>query len=168
MHIPFDNTYAALPSGFYSAQPPTAVKAPSLLAFNEALAAHLGINAPDADEIATVFAGNTVPDGATPLAQLYAGHQFGNFNPQLGDGRALLLGEVIDQSGTRRDIQLKGSGPTPYSRMGTDAPGWGRCCVNMSCPKRCTPLASPPPARWPLSPRASRSGANRVPCRVRC
>ncbi|MBM2291004.1 YdiU family protein [Sulfitobacter pseudonitzschiae] len=123
MHIPFDNTYAALPSGFYTAQPPTAVKAPSLLAFNAALAARLGIDAPDADEIAAVFAGNTVPDGAAPLAQLYAGHQFGNFNPQLGDGRALLLGEVIDQSGTRRDIQLKGSGPTPYSRMG-DGRAW--------------------------------------------
>ena len=94
MHIPFDNTYAALPSGFFTAQSPVAVKAPDLLAFNAALAAELGIDAPDAGEIADVFAGNTVPDGAAPLAQLYAGHQFGHFNPQLGDGRALLLGEV--------------------------------------------------------------------------
>ncbi|UOA27075.1 protein adenylyltransferase SelO [Pseudosulfitobacter sp. DSM 107133] len=123
LHIPFDNTYAALPSGFYTAQAPTAVKAPELLAFNAPLADELGIDAPDAAEIAAVFAGNTVPDGAAPLAQLYAGHQFGSFNPQLGDGRALLLGEVIDQSGTRRDIQLKGAGPTPYSRMG-DGRAW--------------------------------------------
>ncbi len=123
MHIPFDNTYAALPSGFFTAQSPVAVKAPDLLAFNAALAAELGIDAPDGGEIADVFAGNTVPDGAAPLAQLYAGHQFGHFNPQLGDGRALLLGEVIDQGGTRRDIQLKGAGPTPYSRMG-DGRAW--------------------------------------------
>jgi uncharacterized protein YdiU (UPF0061 family) len=123
MHIPFDNTYAALPSGFFTAQSPVAVKSPELLAYNAALAAELGIDAPDAGEIATVFAGNTVPDGAAPLAQLYAGHQFGHFNPQLGDGRALLLGEVIDQSGARRDIQLKGAGPTPYSRMG-DGRAW--------------------------------------------
>ncbi len=130
LHIPFDNSYAALPSGFFSAQPPVAVKAPDLLAFNQPLAAQLGIDTrpdigPDIGpaDLAQVFAGNVVPDGAAPLAQLYAGHQFGNFNPQLGDGRALLLGEVIDQTGTRRDIQLKGSGPTPYSRMG-DGRAW--------------------------------------------
>ena len=119
LHIPFDNSYAALPDAFYTRLDPTPVSKPQMLAWNDTLASDLGIDGTDA----AIFAGNTVPEGAAPLAQLYAGHQFGNYNPQLGDGRAILLGEVIDQSGTRRDIQLKGSGPTPYSRMG-DGRAW--------------------------------------------
>ncbi len=119
LHIPFDNSYAALPAAFYTRQAPTPVREATPLAWNEALAAQLGITGQDA----AVFAGNTVPAGADPLAQLYAGHQFGNYNPQLGDGRAILLGEVFDTKGIRRDIQLKGSGPTPYSRMG-DGRAW--------------------------------------------
>ncbi len=123
MHIPFDNSYAALPDAFYTRQNPTPVKEPQLIGFNEDLAQLLGIEVDDLEQAAQVFAGNLVPDNAAPLAQLYAGHQFGNYNPQLGDGRAILLGEVIDTKGTRRDIQLKGSGPTPYSRMG-DGRAW--------------------------------------------
>ncbi len=123
MFIPFDNSYAALPPTFYSAQVPTPVRAPRLLAWNADLAAILGIDAEDLDEAAEVFAGNALPSGAAPLAQLYAGHQFGNFTPQLGDGRAILLGEVIGCDGQRRDIQLKGAGPTPYSRRG-DGRAW--------------------------------------------
>ncbi|KIC48947.1 YdiU family protein [Tateyamaria sp. ANG-S1] len=119
LHIPFDNSYATLPAGFYTRLDPTPVKRADVLAWNAPLAAELGIEGTDP----SVFAGTTVPDGAAPLAQLYAGHQFGNYNPQLGDGRAILLGEVIDQTGQRRDIQLKGSGPTPYSRMG-DGRAW--------------------------------------------
>lgn len=119
MHIPFDNSYAALPGAFYTRLAPTPVKAPQMIAWNTALAAKLGITG----QSAAVFGGNTVPEGAAPLAQLYSGHQFGSYNPQLGDGRAILLGEVIDQTGQRRDIQLKGSGPTPYSRMG-DGRAW--------------------------------------------
>ncbi|MHA6347015.1 protein adenylyltransferase SelO [Roseivivax sp. CAU 1761] len=122
--IPFDNSYARLPAGFYSRLDPTPVSAPTLIAFNRPLAAELGIDAPDdPDLLARVFAGNTIPEGAEPLAQLYAGHQFGHFNPQLGDGRAILLGETRDRAGQRRDIQLKGSGRTPYSRMG-DGRAW--------------------------------------------
>ena len=123
MHIPFDNSYANLPEGFYTRLAPTAVAAPKLLAWNEKLARILGIDSGDLSELASVFGGNEVPQSADPLAQLYAGHQFGSFNPQLGDGRALLLGEVIGTDGIRRDIQLKGSGPTPYSRMG-DGRAW--------------------------------------------
>lgn len=123
MKIPFDNSYAALPEGFFTRLTPTPVKAPTLLAFNQGLAQLLNIEAGDLAKAATQLAGNEIPQGAAPLAQLYAGHQFGNWNPQLGDGRAILLGEVIDQNGTRRDIQLKGSGPTPYSRMG-DGRAW--------------------------------------------
>jgi len=121
--IPFDNTYARLPETLFSAQPPTPVAAPRLIAFNKALAAELGISAdiPE-DEIAAALSGNAVPDGATPIAQAYAGHQFGNWNPGLGDGRAVLLGEVAGRNG-RRDIQLKGAGPTPYSRNG-DGRAW--------------------------------------------
>ncbi|MDD9706060.1 YdiU family protein [Seohaeicola sp. SP36] len=123
LHIPFDNSYAALPPRFYTRQVAQPVTAPRLLVFNHALAADLGITPGDPDEMASVFAGNAVPDGAAPLAQVYAGHQFGGFSPQLGDGRALLLGEVVNIHGQRRDIQLKGSGQTPYSRMG-DGRAW--------------------------------------------
>ncbi|MEO0501874.1 MAG: YdiU family protein [Pseudomonadota bacterium] len=119
LHIPFDNSYATLPDAFYTRLHPTPVRAADTLAWNDALAAELGIIGQDP----AVFAGNTVPEGAAPLAQLYSGHQFGSYNPQLGDGRAILLGEVIDQTGVRHDIQLKGSGPTPYSRMG-DGRAW--------------------------------------------
>ncbi len=118
--IPFDNTYARLPDRFYSKQRAVAVPAPELLRANTALAAELGIDPDwlDTTEALHVFSGNRTADGSEPLAQAYAGHQFGGFSPQLGDGRALLLGEVVDQHGTRRDIQLKGSGRTPFSRGG--------------------------------------------------
>ncbi|MDX1821167.1 MAG: YdiU family protein [Paracoccaceae bacterium] len=123
LHIPFDNSYANLPPRFYTRQVAQSVSAPRLLAFNDSLAADLGIRTGDPEELAAVFSGNAVPEGAAPLAQVYAGHQFGGFSPQLGDGRALLLGEVVDVHGRRRDIQLKGSGQTPYSRMG-DGRAW--------------------------------------------
>ncbi|WP_433988995.1 Protein adenylyltransferase SelO (plasmid) [Pseudoseohaeicola sp. NH-UV-7] len=123
MHIPFDNTYAALPPVFFSSQKPTPVRAPQLLAYNEGLAELLGLPDAGQDELAQVFSGNHLPDGSAPIAQLYSGHQFGHYNPQLGDGRAVLLGEVVGTDGQRRDIQLKGSGPTPYSRSG-DGRAW--------------------------------------------
>lgn len=121
--VPFDNTYAQLPGNFYARLDPTPVKAPRLLAYNDALGAVLGLEDASDTIRADVFAGVTVPKGAAPLAQLYSGHQFGNYNPQLGDGRAILLGEVVGTDGLRRDIQLKGSGPTPYSRSG-DGRAW--------------------------------------------
>ena len=123
LHIPFDNSYARLPDTFYARLTPTKVKAPATIAFNEPLADLLGITGADDPRLAALFAGNDLPQGAEPLAQLYAGHQFGQYNPQLGDGRALLLGEVVGKDGIRRDIQLKGSGPTPYSRRG-DGRAW--------------------------------------------
>ena len=123
LSIPFDNSYARLGEAFYTALPPTPVKDPKLLAWNDDLAATLGITSGTLAELSQAFGGNAAIDGAEPLAQLYAGHQFGHYNPQLGDGRALLLGEVLDAAGTRYDIQLKGSGPTPYSRRG-DGRAW--------------------------------------------
>lgn len=123
LHIPFDNSYARLPGAFYARQAPTPVSAPALLAFNTDLARLLGIAPGEVDEMAAIFAGNRLPDGATPIAQLYSGHQFGSYNPQLGDGRAVLLGETVGTDGVRRDIQLKGSGPTPFSRNG-DGRAW--------------------------------------------
>ncbi|WP_296082486.1 protein adenylyltransferase SelO [uncultured Agrobacterium sp.] len=116
----FDNSYARLPERFSAAVLPTPVKAPRLIAFNRALADELGIDLDGVDDerLAAIFSGNAVPQGAEPLAMAYAGHQFGNFVPQLGDGRAVLLGEVLDRKGGRRDIQLKGSGPTRFSRRG--------------------------------------------------
>ena len=123
MHIPFDNSYAQLPKGFYTRLEPTAVASPKMLAFNDNLARLMGIEIGDLAEAAAIFGGNKIPQNASPLAQLYAGHQFGSYNPQLGDGRAILLGEVVGTDGIRRDIQLKGSGPTPYSRMG-DGRAW--------------------------------------------
>jgi len=96
------------------------VPQPALLRFNRALADELGLDARalEGEAGAAIFAGNELPSGATPIAQAYAGHQFGGFSPQLGDGRALLLGEVIDRNGRRRDIAFKGSGRTPFSRGG--------------------------------------------------
>jgi uncharacterized protein YdiU (UPF0061 family) len=117
---PLDNSYARLPDRFYARLPPTPVATPKLVKLNVALARQLGFD-PEAltsPEGVAMLAGNRVPEGSEPLAQAYAGHQFGNFVPQLGDGRALLLGEVVDPNGLRRDIQLKGSGPTPFSRRG--------------------------------------------------
>ena len=121
--IPFENSYVNLPARFYTQQSALPVRAPHLIRFNRDLAAELGISDASETELAGIFSGNQLPEGASPLAQVYAGHQFGGFSPQLGDGRALLLGEVIDRNGRRRDIQLKGSGPTPYSRMG-DGRAW--------------------------------------------
>jgi serine/tyrosine/threonine adenylyltransferase len=120
VHIPFDNSYARLPNRFYACLDPVPVAAPRLVRLNTALARQLGI---DPDDLASpdgvaALAGNTVPPGAEPIALAYAGHQFGHFVPQLGDGRACLLGEVVGRDGIRRDIQLKGSGPTPFSRAG--------------------------------------------------
>ncbi|PLW67695.1 protein adenylyltransferase SelO [Pseudohalioglobus lutimaris] len=118
--IPFNNSYARLPAQLYTRLEPTAVSAPTLIRANHALARQLGIDADwlQSDQGIATIAGNHIPAGAEPLAAVYSGHQFGSYNPQLGDGRALLLGEVIDVNGQRRDIQLKGSGPTPYSRGG--------------------------------------------------
>jgi uncharacterized protein YdiU (UPF0061 family) len=120
MAISFDNSYARLPERFYARTAPTPVARPSLLAVNRELAALLGI---DADELASpegvaMLAGNRIAEGAEPIAMAYAGHQFGGFVPQLGDGRAILLGEVVGRDGVRRDLQLKGSGPTRFSRRG--------------------------------------------------
>jgi uncharacterized protein YdiU (UPF0061 family) len=120
VHFPFQNTYTALPANFFARVEPTPVAAPRLIKLNRALAVHLGLDPEvlSSPEGAEILAGKRVPDGADPIAMAYAGHQFGHFVPQLGDGRAILLGEVIDADGIRRDIQLKGSGPTPFSRRG--------------------------------------------------
>ena len=116
----FDNSYARLPDRFYARQAPTPVTAPRLIKLNEPLARQLGLDPArlTTPESVEIFAGNRVPSNGAPLAMAYAGHQFGGFVPQLGDGRAILLGEVVDRDGVRRDIQLKGSGPTPFSRRG--------------------------------------------------
>ena len=116
----FSNSYARLPEHFFARLSPTPVAKPRLIFFNESLAAELGVDTRglEPDELAAVFAGNVIPPGAEPIAMAYAGHQFGNFVPQLGDGRAILLGEVVDRNGERRDIQLKGAGRTPFSRRG--------------------------------------------------
>ncbi|MFZ4289194.1 protein adenylyltransferase SelO [Variovorax sp. HJSM1_2] len=118
--FPFDNTFARSLDGFFVPWLPERVPAPAMVKLNHALATELGLDAGalDSPEGAAIFAGNQVPEGATPLAQAYAGHQFGGFSPQLGDGRALLLGELIDVFGQRRDLALKGSGRTPFSRGG--------------------------------------------------
>ena len=120
VHFPFDNSYARLPARLYARLDPTPVAAPRLVRVNTGLAESLGL---DPEELASregveILAGNRIPDGAAPIALAYAGHQFGHFVPQLGDGRAILLGEIVGPDGVRRDIQLKGSGRTPFSRDG--------------------------------------------------
>lgn len=116
----FDNTYAKQLEGFYTPYESAEVPSPKIIKANTVLASELGLNLESLSRAqqAELFSGNLAPEGATPLAQAYAGHQFGNFVPELGDGRALLLGEVVDKNGSRFDIQLKGSGRTPYSRNG--------------------------------------------------
>jgi serine/tyrosine/threonine adenylyltransferase len=116
----FSNSYARLPERFFARLSPTPVAKPRLIKFNELLAEQLGIDTRgvEPDELAAIFAGNVLLPGAEPIAMAYAGHQFGNFVPQLGDGRAILLGEVLDRNGKRRDVQLKGAGRTQFSRRG--------------------------------------------------
>ncbi len=129
----FDNTFARKLEGFYVPWQATPVARPALVKLNRELAEELGLDpaALDSATGAKVLAGNEAPQGATTLAQAYAGHQFGHFVPQLGDGRALLLGEVIDRNGRRRDIQLKGSGRTPFRAAAMDAPRSVRYCGNI-------------------------------------
>ena len=114
------SSYARLPERFFARVAPTRVAAPALIKINEALAADLNFKPAqlDAAGLAALFSGNALPPGVAPIAMAYAGHQFGHFVPQLGDGRAILIGELRDQAGTPRDIQLKGCGRTPYSRSG--------------------------------------------------
>jgi uncharacterized protein YdiU (UPF0061 family) len=116
----FSNSYIDLPAGFHEEVAPTPVKAPQLIAFNSALSDELGLELNDKSDVdlARIFSGNLLLEGAQPLSMAYAAHQFGNFVPKLGDGRAILLGEVIDRKGNRRDVQLKGAGRTPFSRRG--------------------------------------------------
>ncbi|WP_430886824.1 protein adenylyltransferase SelO [Halomonas llamarensis] len=117
--LTFEASYTRLPEMLWSTCQPTPVKTPKLIAFNTELAVRLGGDEPpDEATLAGWFSGNQPPPGAEPVALAYAGHQFGNFVPQLGDGRAVLLGEVVDPQGQRVDVQLKGSGRTPYSRGG--------------------------------------------------
>jgi uncharacterized protein YdiU (UPF0061 family) len=116
----FENTYAGLPGRFFSRTEANRVAAPKPIKLNEPLAKDLGIDPAFLRSEAGIamLAGNAFPEGSTPLAMAYAGHQFGNFVPQLGDGRAMLIGERTDTAGVRRDVQLKGSGPTAFSRNG--------------------------------------------------
>lgn len=120
MTIAFDNSYARLPPRFFARVAPAHPPGPSLIRLNHRLAAELSLNSqwlagPDG---LAFLSGRTIAEGSEPIAAAYAGHQFGNFVPQLGDGRAILLGEVIDRDGRRRDLQLKGAGRTPFSRGG--------------------------------------------------
>ena len=116
----FDNTYARELEGFHVPWKPVAVAAPRLLFLNRPLAAELGLDAQAlaGEAGARIFAGNEVPEGAEPIAQAYAGHQFGGFSPQLGDGRAVLVGELIDRHGRRRDLALKGASSWCRPRTG--------------------------------------------------
>lgn len=118
--IPFDTSYARLPERFFSRSTPLHVEAPRLIRLNDRLAQDLGLDpqALSSSEGIAILSGNKVVEGSAPIAMAYAGHQFGNFVPKLGDGRALLLGEVLDRWGKRWDIHLKGSGRTPFSRSG--------------------------------------------------
>lgn len=126
-NIPFDNSYARLPERFYKNAEPARVPDAQMIRVNESLAEELGIDSVwlASNEGLAMMSGNHIEEGSEPLSQAYAGHQFGGFNPQLGDGRAILLGEVIAKSGIRCDIQLKGSGRTPFSRGGDGKSGLG-------------------------------------------
>jgi len=121
----FDNTYSKLPEYFFARLDPTPVQKPSLIKVNHLLARHLGLDPKflETPDGANILVGNQVPEGAEPIAMAYSGHQFGGWVPQLGDGRAILLGEIIDTDGRRQDVHLKGAGRTPFSRSG-DGRAW--------------------------------------------
>src|SRR5918995_901263 len=118
MRLGFEHSYASLLPSFYERVLPTPVKDPQLVIFNRSLANELGLKSDVEREAATLFSGNQLPEDSNPIAMAYAGHQFGSFVPQLGDGRAILLGELKGRDGVLRDIQLKGAGPTPFARNG--------------------------------------------------
>lgn len=119
-NLRFDNSFARLPEAFYRRVKPTPLPAPYLVSFNESAAELIGLDPREAgrEEFVEYFAGNKLLPQSEPIAAIYAGHQFGSYVPQLGDGRAILLGEAINEQGERYDIQLKGAGLTPFSRMG--------------------------------------------------
>ncbi len=125
MNTAFDNSYARLPEKFHVPVVPDAAAAPALLAWNRPLAEEIGLRLPQEDEqtLARYFSGSEPLPGSQPIALAYAGHQFGGFSPQLGDGRAALIGEIVTPGGSRVDLQLKGSGATPFSRGG-DGKSW--------------------------------------------
>ncbi|OOY12753.1 hypothetical protein BMG00_02680 [Thioclava marina] len=126
MTISFDNSYARLPERFFERQNPVPVKAPELVVLNRDLAARLGLDGDwlESPDGIAMLAGNALPEGAEPIAQAYAGHQFGGFVPRLGDGRAVMLGEVVAPDGARFDLQLKGAGRTEFSRGRSDGRAW--------------------------------------------
>ncbi len=132
----FDNTYSRLPKVFFAAAKPATVRAPRLSILNYKLADELGLNleTPSPEAIAALFAGKNLPEGSRPIAQAYAGHQYGGFT-MLGDGRAILLGEHRTASGRLVDIQLKGAGKTPFSRGGDGRAALDRCCASTSSAK---------------------------------
>ena len=180
----FSNSYARLPEHFFARLAPTPVAKPNLIKFNDSLASELGLNTQglDPDGLAAVFAGNVTPPGAEPIAMTYAGHQFGNFVPRLGDGRAILLGEVLDRNGERREVQLKGAGRTPFSRRGDGraansdhARAGGRLNRRTCLPRppvtwsRADPrrVESHPRRNLPIFRRARRPGSRQLSCRLR-
>jgi len=114
--LPFDNSYASLPEKYYTRQLPDPVSKPALIRVNHALSSYLNFDPGwlESETGIDFIAGNFIPAGADPIATVYAGHQFGGWNPQLGDGRAVLLGEIIANDGVRHDVQPPGSGRTPY------------------------------------------------------
>ena len=150
MKFAFDNSYARALHGLYADQAPAHAPAPRLLHLNRELAAELGLSLQG--DLAALFAGNALPEGAQPLAQAYAGHQFGGFSPSLGDGRALLIGEVVDvPRPAARPRNGRAQDATPFSRArrrASAALGPDAARATWSA-RRCTPWACPPPVRWP-------------------
>ena len=166
----FGSSYEGLGPGFFSRTDPTPVADPRLIIFNRRLAEELGLDvaALDDDALGAIFSGRLVLPGTHPIATVYAGHQFGQFVPQLGDGRAILLGDVRDRSGRRRDIQLKGSGRTPYSRGGDGRAALGPVLREYLVSEAMHALGVPATRALaavttgePVAPRASRPGRRR-------
>ena len=155
--------YGSLPDGSFARVPPTPTPSPQLLRLNEALANHLGLSVgwlTSTDGVA-VLAGNQPAAGVAPLAMAYAGHQFGNWVPSLGDGRAILIGEARDRDGALREIQLKGAGRTPFPAQAMAGPRWAPCSASTWSAKRCRRSESRPRGPSRCSPRATPSFGTR-------
>ena len=158
----FDNTYARLPDTLFAPATPVTVRGPRVSVLNHRLADDLGLDlgAITTEAAAALFAGQDRPAGSLPIAQAYAGHQFGHFT-MLGDGRAILLGEHRTPAGRLVDIQFKGAGQTRFSRGGDGLAALGRCSASTSSARPWPPSASPPRGASRSSPPASRSTGSR-------
>ena len=163
LHIPFDNSYARLPDGFFARQGPTPVKAPSTVAFNSDLAALLGITGADDPALAAILGGNAIPEGQSLWPNSTQATSSASSTRSLAMAAPCCWVRSLAPTASAATSSSKALARPRFPAAAMAAHGWARCCANMWCQRRCTPLASPPPAHWPRSAPDRTSSAN-APC----